>query len=76
MRLPSRTVRIERSALRKVLALCGPRVEAGKCISCGGAEVKCSPPYMEHSPTCKAMAFYLAVRHVLDYGTIEQRRRK
>lgn len=75
MRRPSRTVRIDRLALYEVLAMCGPRVKDGACVSCGGKEMKCSPPIMQHAPTCEASAFYRAVRDVLTAGTIEAGRK-
>lgn len=75
MRRPSRTVRIERLALYKVLAMCGPRVKDGACVSCGGKEMKYSPPIMQHTATCEASAFYRAVRDVLAAGTIEAGRK-
>lgn len=52
MRLPSRTVRIERAALEEVYRVLQPEVVNERCICCRGAILKCSPPMLSHFAGC------------------------
>lgn len=77
-KLPSRTIRIERAAVEKVLALIGPTLRPSSlnvsprgekvlvCSACGGAlQPNCSPPFVAHQVDCPAVALLLQVAELL-----------
>ena len=68
MRLPSRTVRIERSALEELRSMFLPAIEDGACVFCGGREALVSPPYIDHTLSCGPSITHRVVSRIIDGG--------
>lgn len=70
-RPPSRTVRLLRANVVKVLDLYAPALKAGPdgsslvCVGCGGRMVAASPEFVAHTADCPEVARYFELDHLL-----------
>jgi hypothetical protein len=73
-RPPSRTVRLLRENVRKVLDLYEPVLMEGRdedgekalvCIGCGGRLLSCSPPFVAHAADCSEVERYMELDALL-----------
>lgn len=75
MRIPSRTVRIERKALAEAENLLLPLMVGGFCQSCGGGIAQCSPPYVMHDPACVDAKRHRVVVRIINEGILRAKGR-
>lgn len=70
-RPPSRTIRLLRANVLKVLDLYEPALKAGPdgqslvCVGCGGRMLTISPPYVDHTADCPEVERYMELDRLL-----------
>lgn len=75
VRTPSRTVRVLRLHMEKILREVYPEIRGHRCVDCGEKESLSSPPFLVHSDFCDTARRYARILHLYETGLVSARNR-